>query len=80
MNEQIRLNYYHTSGRLVFVRFSEELKTPKSPFEINWPLAVGAATLPTGTGEFTNSFDLQEKANYVLILLEIVFPFLLNEM
>ena len=26
-----------TSGWLVFVRFSEELKTPKSPFEINWP-------------------------------------------
>ena len=25
---------------------------------------VGAATLPTGTGEFTNSFDLREKANY----------------
>ena len=22
---------------------------------------VGAATLPTGTGEFTNSFDLREK-------------------
>ena len=27
--------YYDTSGRLVFVRFLEELKTPKSPFEIN---------------------------------------------
>ena len=29
------LQYYDTSGRLVFVRFLEELKTPKSPFEIN---------------------------------------------
>ena len=32
------LQYYDTSGRLVFIRFLEELKTPKSPFEINWPL------------------------------------------
>ena len=30
------LQYYDsTSSRLVFVRFLEELKTPKSPFEIN---------------------------------------------
>ena len=27
-------DYNDTSGRLVFVRFLEELKTPKSPFEI----------------------------------------------
>ena len=23
-----------------FIRFLEELKTPKSPFEINWPLVL----------------------------------------
>ena len=34
------LQYYDTSGRLVFVRFLEELKTPKSPFESNWPLVA----------------------------------------
>ena len=34
------LNYYGTSSRIVFVRFLEELKTPKSPFEINWPLKL----------------------------------------
>ena len=28
------------SVRIVFVRFLEEFKTPKSPFEINWPLAL----------------------------------------
>ena len=33
--KKIDLQYYDTSGRLVFVRFLEELKTPKSPFEIN---------------------------------------------
>ena len=30
--------YYDTSGRIVSVRFLEELKTPKRHFEINWPL------------------------------------------
>ena len=24
----------------IFVHFLEELKTPKSPFEINWPLEI----------------------------------------
>jgi hypothetical protein len=33
--KKFNLEYYDTSGRLVFVRFLEELKTPKSPFEIN---------------------------------------------
>ena len=39
-NEKIRLYYYNTSGRIVFIRFFflEELKTPKRHFEINWPL------------------------------------------
>ena len=31
-NEQIRLYYYDTSGRLVFVRFLEEIDDPKKPF------------------------------------------------
>ena len=31
-------NYYDTSGRLVFVVFWKNLKTPKRHFEINWPL------------------------------------------
>ena len=38
-NEKIRLYYYGTSSRIVFVRFLGELKTPKRHFEINWPLA-----------------------------------------
>ena len=29
MNGKIRPNYYDTSGRIVFVRFLEELKTQK---------------------------------------------------
>ena len=33
-NEKIRLNYYDTSGRLVFVPFLEDTK---KHFEINWP-------------------------------------------
>ena len=37
-NKKNRLNYYGTSSRIVFVRFLEELKTPKRHFEINWPL------------------------------------------
>ena len=37
-NEQIRLYYYDTSGRLVFVRFLEEIDVPQKRFEINWPL------------------------------------------
>ena len=32
MNERIRLYYYDTSGRLVFVRFLEEIDDPKKPF------------------------------------------------
>ena len=39
-NKKFDLQYYDTSGWLVFVRFLEELKTPKSPFEINWPLVL----------------------------------------
>ena len=39
--KKFNLQYYDTSGRLVFVRFLEELKTPKIPFEINWPLYGG---------------------------------------
>ena len=37
--EKIHPNYLDTSGRIVFVRFLEELKTPKRHFEINCPLA-----------------------------------------
>ena len=32
------LQYYDTSGRLIFFRFLEQLKTLKSPLKINWPL------------------------------------------
>ena len=32
MNKQIRLYYYGTSGRLVFIRFLEEIDDPKKPF------------------------------------------------
>ena len=39
-NEKIRLYYYGTSSRIVFVRFLGELKTPKRHFEINWPLVL----------------------------------------
>ena len=38
--EEIRLNYYDTSGRLVFVRFLEEFEDTKRHFEINWPLVI----------------------------------------
>ena len=34
-NERIRLYYYDTLGRLVFVRFLEEIDEPKNHFEIN---------------------------------------------
>ena len=37
--QKIRPNNYDASGRIFFVRFLEELKTPKRRFEINWPLA-----------------------------------------
>ena len=36
----IALNYYDTSGQIVFIRFLEEFKTPKRHFEINWPLVL----------------------------------------
>ena len=32
MNEKIRLNYYNTSGRIVFARFLKELTSPKKTF------------------------------------------------
>ena len=43
MNEKIRLYYYDSSGRLVFVRFLGEIKDKKRHFEINWPLKEGGA-------------------------------------
>ena len=36
--KKFNLQYYDTSGRLVFVSFLEELETSKSSFKINWPL------------------------------------------
>ena len=39
-NKKIQPNYYGTSRRIVFIRFLEELKTPKNYFEINWPLVA----------------------------------------
>ena len=40
-NERIRLYYYDTSSRLVFVRFLEEVKDTKKPFQnyltFTWP-------------------------------------------
>ena len=39
-NEKIRIYYYGTSSRIVFVSFLGESKTPKRLFEINWPLVV----------------------------------------
>ena len=39
-NEKNQPNYYGTSSRIVFVRFLEELKTPKRHFEINWPFCT----------------------------------------
>ena len=44
-NERIIPYYYETSGRLVFVRFLEEIDNPKNPFEINWPLEAEATLL-----------------------------------
>ena len=38
MNERIRLYYYDTSSRLVFVGFFEEIEDAKNHFEIIWPL------------------------------------------
>ena len=45
--KQVNLRYHSTVGRLFFVCFSKELKRPKSPFEINWPLPFAL---------YTNSF------------------------
>ena len=35
-NEKIGLNYYDTISQILFVRFLEEMKTPKGDFKINW--------------------------------------------
>ena len=35
-----KMNLKISISALFFVRFLEELKTPKSPFKINWPLAL----------------------------------------
>ena len=39
-NKKIRLYYYSTSSRVVFVRFLGELKAPSRQFEINWALQI----------------------------------------
>ena len=44
-NKKIWLYHYGTSSRIVFIRFSEELKIPKRHFEINWPLYVNYINL-----------------------------------
>ena len=57
-NKKIRLYYYGTSIRIVFVRLLGELKTPKRHFEINWPLAGNPSKAETfffqlsGDGDF----------------------------
>ena len=38
-NKKIQLNYYDTSGRIVFVCFLEELKTQKKTLQTSGPLA-----------------------------------------
>ena len=43
-NKNIRLYYYGSSSWIVFDHFLGELKTPKSAFEINWPLAWSLKT------------------------------------
>ena len=37
-DELEHFNFYPSLGQTFFVRFLEELKKAKSPFEINWPL------------------------------------------
>ena len=37
MNETNWLHYYDTTGRIIFVCFLEEFKTPKRRLEIKWP-------------------------------------------
>ena len=44
-DSEFNLQYCDTLVRIVFVRFLEELKTPKSPFKINWPLATTRAIM-----------------------------------
>ena len=40
-NERTNSTYYYdNSGRLVFVRFLEEIDDPKNRFEIKWPLGI----------------------------------------
>ena len=40
-NELENLNFCPSLlGQTFFVRFFEELKMPKSPFEINWPFVI----------------------------------------
>ena len=49
MSERIRLYYYDTSGRLVFVRFLEEIEDSKNTFW-NW-LIFSWSTVSCRTGE-----------------------------
>ena len=50
--KKIRLYYYSTSSRIVFVRFLRELKTPKRHFKINWPLGVNSTKCDGELGKF----------------------------
>ena len=39
-NAKIQLYYCDTSGRIVYIHFLEELKTPKRHFKIDWPFSA----------------------------------------
>ena len=58
-NKRIRLYYYDTSGRLVFVHFLEEIDDPKKHFEINWPLSYLAFRLTIFFPKISNSCNQQ---------------------
>ena len=59
-NERILLYYYETSGRLVFVRFLEEIEDTKKTFR-NYLTFKLEKTISRQKGQIMNEFNLAEK-------------------
>jgi hypothetical protein len=66
--EQNNLTYGTMKTLVVFVCFLEELKTPKSPFEINWPLLRAKYVeriLPSYQSEFIWAYLKDKRENFI---------------
>ena len=65
-NERILLYYYETSGRLVFVRFSEKIEDTKKTFRNYLSFRCTVNDLKMIIRLITRNFRIQNRVKYIL--------------